>query len=176
MRVYLVGYMGSGKSTLGRRLSEEMGIQFIDMDDYIEERNHKTIPQIFAEEGENVFREKERTALEELSKFTDVVVATGGGAPCFFDNMELMKKSGTTIFLNIDPEILAERLLDSKIDRPLIKGKSREELIAFINESLQKRLPFYKKAHLQLIKPDADTAELKKQLLNRKKIDTPGFK
>ncbi len=169
MRIYLVGYMGSGKSTLGRKLSEEMDIQFIDMDDYIEERNHKTIPQIFAEEGENAFREKERMALEELSEFTDVVVATGGGAPCFFDNMELMKKSGITIFLNIDPEILAERLLDSKIDRPLIRGKSREELTAFINESLQKRLPFYKKAHLQLIKPDADTAELKEQLLNLRK-------
>ncbi|NOY95769.1 MAG: shikimate kinase [Chlorobi bacterium] len=169
MRIYLVGYMGSGKSTLGRKLSEEMDIQFIDMDDYIEERNHKTIPQIFAEEGENAFREKERMALEELSEFTDVVVATGGGAPCFFDNMELMKKSGITIFLNIDPDILAERLLDSKIDRPLIRGKSREELTAFINESLQKRLPFYKKAHLQLIKPDADTAELKEQLLNLRK-------
>src|SRR5680860_1043366 len=101
MRIYLIGYMGCGKSTLGRRLSNYLGLQFVDMDHYIEERNCKTIPQIFKEEGEVEFRKKERKALEELSEFTDIVIATGGGAPCFFDNVELMNKSGHTVYLNL---------------------------------------------------------------------------
>ena len=156
MRIYLIGYMGCGKSTLGRRLSKHLGVQFVDMDHYIEERNCKTIPQIFAEEGEAEFRIKERKALEELSEFTDIVIATGGGAPCFFDNIGLMNQSGLTIYMNIDPGILADRLLKSKTERPLIKGKSREELVAFIDETLKKRDAFYSQAKYQITQPDVD--------------------
>lgn len=156
MRIYLIGYMGCGKSTLGRRLSEYAGLQFIDMDHYIEERNCKTIPGIFAEEGEDEFRKKERKALEELSEFTDIVIATGGGAPCFFDNIDVMNKTGKTIYLNIAPEILADRLMNSKTERPLIKGKSRDELVIFIDETLRKRNEFYKQAHYQITQPDVD--------------------
>uniref|UniRef100_UPI003217B2FC shikimate kinase n=1 Tax=uncultured Draconibacterium sp. TaxID=1573823 RepID=UPI003217B2FC len=162
MRVYLIGYMGSGKSHLGRKFSSHLGMQFIDMDHYIEERNCKTIPQIFAEEGEAEFRKKERQALNELSEFTDIVIATGGGAPCFFDNIDLMNKTGKTIFLNIHPDILADRLLKSKTERPLIKGKSREELVAFIDETLKKRNEFYSQAHYQITEPDYDLVELQK--------------
>jgi len=154
MRVYLIGYMGCGKSRLGRFLSEHMGLQFIDMDDYIEERNYKTVPQLFADYGEDGFRERERKALEELSEFTDVVIATGGGAPCFFDNIDLMNKTGKTVFLNIDPAILADRLMNSKTERPLIKGKSREELVAFIDETLKKRKQFYSQAQFEITEPD----------------------
>ena len=161
MRIYLIGYMGCGKSTLGRRLSKYLNLQFIDMDHYIEERNYKTIPQIFAEEGETEFRKKERKALDELSEFTDIVIATGGGAPCFFDNVDLMNKSGETIYLNIDPKILADRLLKSKTERPLIKGKSRNELIAFIDETLMKRNQFYTQAKYQITEPDIDLEELR---------------
>jgi len=164
MRVYLIGYMGCGKSTLGRRFSKYLGVQFVDMDDYIEERNYKTIPQIFAEEGETEFRKKERKALEELSEFTDIVIATGGGAPCFFDNIDLMNKTGKTIYLNIHPAILADRLLSSKTDRPLIKGKSREELVAFIDETLHKRNEFYLQAKYQITEPDFNLNELKKMI------------
>ena len=160
MRIYLIGYMGCGKSTLGRRLSEHLNLQFVDMDHYIDERNYKTIPQIFAEEGEAEFRKKERKALEELSEFTDIVIATGGGAPCFFDNVELMNKSGKTIYLNIEPNILADRLLKSKTERPLIKGKSREELVAFIDETLKKRNEFYKQAKLEITQPDINLHDL----------------
>ncbi|NCB08045.1 MAG: shikimate kinase [Bacteroidia bacterium] len=156
MRIYLIGYMGSGKSTLGRRLAKHSGLQFVDMDHYIEKRNCKTIPQIFEEEGETEFRLKERKALEELSEFTDIVIATGGGAPCFFDNIGLMNHTGKTVFLNIAPEILADRLLKSKTERPLIKGKSKEELIAFIDETLKKRNEFYLQAHFQITQPDID--------------------
>ncbi len=164
MRVYLIGYMGSGKSTLGKRLSKHLNVQFVDMDNYIEERNCKTIPQIFDEEGETEFRKKERKALEELSEFTDIVIATGGGAPCFFDNIDLMNNSGKTIFLNIDPEILAERLIHSKTERPLIKGKSKEDLVAFIDTSLKKRNEFYLQAKFQITQPDMDLEELEKMI------------
>lgn len=159
MRIYLIGYMGSGKSTLGRRLSSKMGVQFVDMDHYIEERNYKTIPQIFSEEGEASFREKERKALRELSEFTDIIIATGGGAPCFFDNMDLMNQTGKTIFLNIDPKILAERLIMSKTERPLIKGKSKEELVAYIDETLKKRIFFYNQAQFQVTETDMELDE-----------------
>lgn len=160
MRIYLIGYMGSGKSRLGRKFSKFLNTQFVDMDHYIEERNCKSVPQIFAEEGEEEFRKKERRALEELSEFTDIVIATGGGAPCFYDNMDLMNRTGKTVYLNIDPNILADRLLKSKNERPLIKGKSREELLAFIDETLKVRDTFYSKAKYQITRPDIDLTEL----------------
>lgn len=153
--------MGSGKSHLGWKLANHLGVQFVDMDNYIEERNCKTIPQIFAEDGEAEFRKKERKALEELSEFTDIVIATGGGAPCFFDNVDLMNESGKTIYLNINPTILADRLLKSKTERPLIKGKSREELVKFIDETLKRRNEFYSQAKYQITEPDFDLEELK---------------
>lgn len=164
MRVYLIGYMGSGKSHLGWKLANHLGVQFVDMDNYIEERNCKTIPQIFAEEGEAEFRKKERKALEELSEFTDIVIATGGGAPCFFDNIEVMNETGKTIYLNIDPKILADRLLKSKTERPLIMGKSRDELVAFIDETLKKRNEFYSQAKYQITEPDVDLDDLQKMI------------
>ncbi len=160
MRIYLIGYMGCGKTTLGRKLAEHAGLQFIDMDDYIEKRNCKTVPQIFAEDGEAEFRKKENKALKELSEFTGVVIATGGGAPCFFDNMDLMNRTGKTIFLNIDPKILASRLMESKTERPLIKGKSKDELVDFIDETLKKRNEFYTRAHFQITRPDMDLDEV----------------
>jgi shikimate kinase len=156
--------MGSGKSTLGRRLSKHLDLQFVDMDHYIEERNCKTVPQIFAEEGEAEFRKKERKALEELAEFTHIVIATGGGAPCFFDNIDLMNKSGKTVYLNINPKILADRLLTSKTERPLIKGKSRDELVTFIDETLRKRNEFYLQAQYQITEPDIDLVVVEKMI------------
>ena len=166
MRIYLIGYMGSGKSTLGKQLAKHAGMQFVDMDHYIEKRNYKTVPQIFAEEGEEEFRKKERRALEELSEVNGVVIATGGGAPCFFDNIELMNCTGKTIYLNIAPEILAERLKKSKIERPLIKGKSRKELKLFIDETLKVRDYYYSKARYRITRSDIDPEELL-EMVNR---------
>ncbi|MDD4108304.1 MAG: shikimate kinase [Prolixibacteraceae bacterium] len=153
MRIYLIGFMGSGKSTLGRKLAKYAKLQFIDMDNFIEERYCKTVPQIFDEEGETDFRNKERKALEELSLFTDVVIATGGGAPCFFDNMDLMNNTGETVYLNIESKILAARLMKSKTERPLIKGKSKKELVDYINDTLEKRNKYYKKAKYHITSP-----------------------
>lgn len=148
MRIYLVGYMGCGKSTIGRKVAEILGISFVDLDKYIEERYFKTVPAIFAEEGEERFREKERISLLEVSQFENIVVGTGGGAPCFFENMDLMNNNGVTVYIAPDTNVLAARLLKSKTERPLIVGKSPEELISFINNALLKRAPFYEKSKI----------------------------
>ena len=146
MRIFLIGFMGCGKSTMGRALSASLNLMFIDLDTFLEERYFKSIPQIFAEEGEESFRRKERKVLEEVAAFDNVIVATGGGAPCFFDNMELMNNSGFCIFLDVDIDSLVTRLLRAKTERPLIKGKSPDELRLFIEGLMQKRRPFYEKA------------------------------
>jgi shikimate kinase len=164
MRIYLIGFMGCGKSTLGKKLAKRSGLQFIDMDHYIEERNCKTVPRIFAEDGEAEFRRRERKALEELSQFSNVVIATGGGAPCFFDNIDLMNRTGKTIYIDIDPEILAGRLTKSKIDRPLIKGKSHEELTEYIRNTLEYRNKFYKKAKFRITSPGTSLDEIIKMI------------
>ncbi len=150
MRVYLIGYMGCGKSTMGRNLSKMLDISFIDLDKYIESKYFKTIPQIFEEEGEASFREKERACLHEVSGFENVIVATGGGAPCFFDNMEHMNQAGFCVFLDVEMRELADRLIKSKTERPLIKGKSPDELVNFIEGMMEKRRPFYEKARFVL--------------------------
>jgi len=146
MRIFLIGYMGSGKTTLGKELASELKLTFIDSDAFLEEKYFKTIPRIFAEEGEESFRRKERRVLEEVAEFDDVIIATGGGAPCFFDNIDLMNRSGYCIFLDVDVDTLAERLTVAKIERPLIKGKSAGELKEFIEGMLVRRRPFYEKA------------------------------
>ena len=140
--------MGCGKSTIGRKIADLLGISFVDLDKYIEERYFKSVPAIFAGEGESRFREKERLSLLEVSQFEDIVIGTGGGAPCFFDNMEVMNANGITIYIAPDTDILATRLLKSKTERPLIVGKSREELISFIDAALLKRAPFYEKSKI----------------------------
>jgi shikimate kinase len=158
MKIFLIGFMGCGKSTLGRKLSSALTLTFIDLDTFLEEKFYRTIPQIFAEEGEEGFRKKERNVLEEVSSFDDVIVATGGGAPCFFNNMELMNDSGFCIFLDIETQTLVNRLINARIERPLIKGKSPEELYEFIEMMMLKRRPFYEKARYILkgseISPD----------------------
>lgn len=144
LRIFLVGYMGSGKSAMGRLLAREKGLNFIDLDTYIEGKYHRTIAEIFAQEGEDGFRSKERDCLREVAAFENVVIATGGGAPCFFDNMELMNAAGETIYLKLTPEHLAKRLSTSKAGvRPLIKDKKADELHGFISAMLQQREPYY---------------------------------
>lgn len=138
--------MGAGKTTLGKVLAQKMGLTFYDLDEYIEDRFHRTIPQIFAESGESGFRDLEQRMLHEVAEFEDVIISCGGGTPCFFDNMDYMNTCGETVFLNASPEALKAHLLMGKTQRPLIQGKSPEELLDFIKDSLQKRLPYYKKA------------------------------
>ena len=138
--------MGSGKTTLGRELASKMKLSFLDLDKYLEEKYFKTIPQIFEEEGEAGFRQKEQACLHEVSSFEGVVIATGGGVPCFFDNIEVMNETGYCVFLDVASGELADRLLKSKSERPLIKGKSPEELESFIDSMMEKRRPYYEGA------------------------------
>ncbi len=147
-RFFLLGYMGSGKTTVGKRLAKSLSLDFIDLDAYIQAKYRRTIPQLFEEKGEEGFRQAERQALQEVAEFEDVVISTGGGAPCFFDNMELMNKAGTTIYLQAEPQELADRLSASKTVRPLIAGKSREELVPFIREHLACRERYYLMARI----------------------------
>ena len=146
IRIFLLGYMGAGKTTLGKAFARAMGLTFVDLDWYIEERYHKTVGQIFTERGEDGFREVERRMLHEVGDFENVVISVGGGTPCFFDNMDYMNEVGETVFLDVDSKVLFRRLKVAKQQRPLLAKKTDEELMAFIQEALQKRLPFYTKA------------------------------
>ena len=146
IRIFLIGYMGAGKTTLGKAFARAMGLTFVDLDWYIEERFHKTVGQIFAERGEEGFRELEKRMLHEAGDFEDVVISVGGGTPCFFDNMDYMNQAGETVFLDVDNKVLFRRLKVAKQQRPLLANKTDEELVAFIQEALQKRLPHYTKA------------------------------
>lgn len=138
--------MGSGKTTVGRQLAMALGISFYDLDWYIEMRYHRTVDQLFSERGENGFREIERNMLHEAAEFEDVVLSCGGGTPCFFDNMAYMNSLAETVYLKATPEVLAMHLKMGKVVRPLIKGKSEEELLQYIRESLKSREEYYLQA------------------------------
>ncbi len=144
--IFLIGYMGCGKSTLGRALGAATGCEFIDLDHYIEQRFHATISELFAERGEEGFRHVERAMLAEVAGFSDCIIACGGGTPCFFDNMELMNRSGLTVWLNTPIERLYERLQRNRSKRPILANKSDAELRSFIDDALTAREPYYNKA------------------------------
>lgn len=145
-RIILIGYMGAGKTTVGKALAKDMGLMFYDLDWYIESRMRKTVAQIFAERGEEGFRQIERNMLHEVAEFEDVIISCGGGTPCFFDNMEYLNQQGDTVYLQASPETLAAHLKMGKGVRPLLVGKTDEELRQYIVDSLEKRNPFYTKA------------------------------
>ena len=134
-RIFLIGYMGAGKTTLGAALAKATGMSFIDLDLFIEQRFRKSISQIFAEKGEEEFRRIEQRMLHEVAEFEDVVISAGGGTPCFFDNMEYMNRQGMTVYLKATPEILRAHLRMGKQKRPLIAQKNDEELDAFIAQA-----------------------------------------
>lgn len=140
--------MGSGKTTLGQQLAESLQLPFVDLDEYIEHRQGKTIAQLFEQVSPGKFREVERQALEAVtSEFTDAVIATGGGTPCFFDNIAFINNHGTSIFLDVPQEEIFKRLHATDLaSRPLLAGKSDEELKRFIINTLEQRQDFYKQA------------------------------
>lgn len=145
-RIIIVGYMGSGKTTVGKALSREMGLPFYDLDWYIESRMHKTVKQIFDEVGEEGFRRIERSMLHEVAEFENVIISCGGGTPCFFDNMDYINQQGETVYLKCTPKVLHSHLKMGKTVRPLLLNKTSDEVDAFIKEQLERREPFYNKA------------------------------
>ena len=145
-RIILIGYMGAGKTTVGKALAKELGLQFYDLDWYIETRMHKTVAEIFRESGEEGFRQIEHNMLHEVAEFEDVIISCGGGTPCFFDNMEYMNRQGETVYLKASPEVLYDHLKMGKSVRPLLLNKTPEEVKVFIREQLEKRDTYYSKA------------------------------
>lgn len=150
--IYLIGMPSSGKSTLGKELAKNLGFSFTDMDKLIETREQKTISEIFSTQGETHFRELERKTLHGFQPDQSMVIATGGGVPCFFDNMDYMKKHGISVFLNVELNDLAKRLYKAQgNNRPLLdKSQSEEAVIATIKKTFEERLPFYKQADIQV--------------------------
>lgn len=165
-RIFLIGFMGSGKSTLGELLAKRLGYAFVDMDDLIVQTSGMTVPEIFSEHGEEMFRKWEHDILLEIINREKVVIATGGGAPCHMDNMALMRENGLTVYLQLSPAAIRERLIHSKTERPLVKGKNPEELLQYIKELLEIRDPFYLQSGLILngvgLRPDQLIEDIKK--------------
>jgi shikimate kinase len=167
MRIYLVGFMGSGKTTVGRKLAAILGYDFIDLDDFIENEYKISIPRIFEKYDENAFRKIEHKSLKRCSDYENTLISTGGGTPCFFNNMELINNSGFSVYIRMHPKSLYNRLISSKKKRPLLKEKSPEEIMAFIEHSLKVREPFYNQAALTVkgedIKPETIIEEIRKK-------------
>ena len=144
MIYFLIGMPGCGKSTLGKELSKALNMPYIDLDEWIESREGITIPQIFEKFGQDYFRNRETDALKwMIANHKGALVSTGGGAPCFHDNMSLMNDNGTSIFINVSLEELFKRLKLGKQNRPLVQGLSDSELFEKIEKMLSDRLPFY---------------------------------
>lgn len=147
-RIFIIGYMASGKTTFGRALAKEMGWDFIDLDFYIEQRFRKSVREIFASEGEEGFRLKESAMLREAGEFENTVISCGGGTPCFHDNMEYMLGRGTTVYLDTDTDVLVRRLVENNSRRPLMAGKSEVEIRAEVERGLNTRKDFYAAAEV----------------------------
>lgn len=144
--VFLIGFMGSGKTTIGRMLSRSTELPFVDLDQMIESKQGKTISALFEEVGEPAFRELERQTLLDCEHEKPSIISTGGGVPCYFDNMDVMKLQGITIYLKASPTELATRLKPIAATRPLLKDIEYEQFPAHIEGLLLKRESFYLKA------------------------------
>jgi len=160
MRYFIIGFKNSGKTTFGRRLADRLGMKFIDLDEYIEARKQKSIPELYSLLGEEKFRHTEWKALKKVVQNDNVVIATGGGAPCNCDNMNLMEKYGEVIYLKVSNETLVNRLKTAAKDRPIVLGKSEEELRMYIAD-LKRRCEFhYLRASYILDGDKADVEEI----------------
>ncbi|MGA1978400.1 MAG: shikimate kinase [Bacteroidales bacterium] len=146
--IYIIGFMGSGKSTAGKKLASLLGWSFIDLDKRIEELAGKTIPEIFSSDGEDKFRQFETEVLKSMRSFTKYVVSTGGGTPCHGNNMDFMLETGFTVYLKMTPGQLEERLLESSGERPLIKNVPDDKLYDFIEKKLDEREKYYSRANI----------------------------
>jgi shikimate kinase len=171
-RFFLTGFMGSGKTTLGLSLAARMNMPFVDLDALIQSREGCSVSDIFAEVGETGFRHIEQAHLHTLLKYKKVVVSTGGGTPCFFDNMDWMNRFGVSIYLKTPSELLYSRLKGEAKHRPLLKRFNHDELLPFIKITVRQREEFYNKAHLTILQESNQMGildELEEMLLNFKK-------
>jgi shikimate kinase len=146
--IYIIGFMGSGKTTAGKKIASLLGWKFIDLDKKVEEHTGKTIPEIFSEHGETYFRDIETRLLRNLNTCTDTIVSTGGGTPCYNNNMDYMVETGLTLYLKLSVGQLISRLSASKGERPLIKDLDPAELRSFIGEKLAEREKCYSRSEI----------------------------
>jgi shikimate kinase len=148
--IYFIGFSTSGKSTLGKIIAEKLNYQFIDLDEAISQQQGKSINELFDEFGEEGFRKIEQQLLVNTIFLTETVIACGGGTPCYSDNMDFLLRNGKTIYLDVDEAILLERMLNNTAERPLFKGKTKEEIATHINTLLNVRKEFYERANITI--------------------------
>ncbi|MBP6386023.1 MAG: shikimate kinase [Pseudarcicella sp.] len=150
--IYLIGMPSSGKSSLGRLLADEINYNFLDLDTAIEQYVHMSVPDIFKNYGEEYFRKVETVVLTKIEPNQSLVIATGGGTPCFFDNMDFILANGVSVFLNVSPQDLAERIQAGQVvHRPLIDlSLNKPDLKAQMTEKLAQRIAFYQRANVQI--------------------------
>tara|TARA_B100000902_G_scaffold399656_1_gene471620 strand:+ start:5904 stop:6401 length:498 start_codon:yes stop_codon:yes gene_type:complete len=164
MRIFLIGFMGSGKTTLGKELSKDLDLKFIDLDAYIENKIGMTIIDIFNNKGEEKFRIIEKECLIELSTEKNIVIATGGGTPCFYNNMQMILDCGISIYLKTEIEDLLKRLEKDRKGRPLIQNKSINEIKTYIKNQLPKRDNFYKQSDYTIDAKDISVEIIKEKI------------
>ncbi len=163
MLLFLIGFMGCGKSYIGRNLAPMLQYDYVDMDKFIEEQEQLSISEIFEQKGEAYFREQEHQFLLHIDSTENKVISTGGGVPCFYNNMDLMNEKGLTIYLNRSKAVTITRLIKGQHKRPLIAQLSESELEKFYDERLAARAPFYERATLHVGDDDLDTINQKIQ-------------
>ena len=143
MKIFIIGFMGSGKTHWGRIWAANNGLDFFDLDELIEKNENRTIAVIFEEQGENYFREKESEMLRRFREKDHFLLACGGGSPCFGDNMKWMNQHGNTVYLSASPQYITENIATEKDKRPLLKNVKPGEILFFIEQKLNERKPFY---------------------------------
>jgi shikimate kinase len=165
MRYFIIGFKNSGKTTLGRKLADRLNLEFLDLDEYIEKREGKSIPEIYTRLGEDGFRRLEWKALKDVAvQHNHIVVSTGGGAPCHCDNMALMEKYGDVIYLNVSNELLVQRLKHAARDRPIVQGKSEAELREYIAGLRERCEHHYLRAKYVIAGDNPNVEEVVRQL------------
>lgn len=176
MNITLVGFMGSGKTTVGKLLAEELSRPFADMDELIEKKQQKTIGKIFEEKGETEFRKIERKTLLEILNKKNYIIAAGGGTPCFYDNIEVIKKNSLVFYLKASAVSLFNRLrADTRIhQRPLLKGFSSTELLDYIKKNLAEREPFYQQAYRVIHTEQRSVKEIRDEIANELRFSNKG--
>ncbi|MHC1708066.1 MAG: shikimate kinase [Bacteroidales bacterium] len=166
-KIYIIGFMGSGKSFTGKRLSALLGYKFYDIDSLFEEKYHFTIHDFFEKFGEEAFRKLESDLLISTHSFENAVISTGGGTPCFFENMEFIKENGISVYLKMPPEKILYRLNQSKKPRPLVKSLQGAELLATVKSLLEKREEYYLRADIIIEAKFVDPAEIVTMILKQ---------
>jgi len=165
--LFICGFMSAGKTTHGKKVAKNIGYHFIDLDQYTEKKYGRAITELFAEVGEDEFRNIETTSLIEcINDNQKTVIALGGGTPCFNNNSELLSKSGQLIYLKMDAEALLKRVFGIKANRPLLADQEEKDMLPYIEDLLQKRAPFYEKANLTVYHNNLQEDEFKATVLN----------